>query len=474
MEKAQPPRAAAKTQPVRLTWYLFGTQEPEQELVYEAFNKITSDKIGVQVDFMMLDAGSYEQKMQLVIAASEPYDLCWTSTWRNNYHQNVAKSAFLPLDDLIKSNGRNITRVIPEKFLSAAKVNGKMYGVPNFQVSTMQNGLYVRSSMAKKYNFDISKAAKLEDLEPFLKEVAAKEKGTNPFDFTGQKGQPWPPLLVYYGLEEVTGRNIPGVIRFRSTGLKVENQFASPEFARLIALMREWNKKGYISQDTLTKKDDLPDKKAGKSMSGVVANATPDTKAIQLNSANMEVDFVTISEPVLFTSSILSTLTAVSQNTEHPDKAVALIDLMASDKEAMNTIAFGIQGKHYTVSDGQAVIPADSLYKNMNAFGWIYGNVFNMLLKPGEKREEKDAVFKGNQEAAGSPLLGFAFDAAPVKAEIAQCKSVTDEMLAVLVSGFSGNPEEDLAKFLAKLDKAGAQKIVDEAQRQIDEWRKPR
>jgi putative aldouronate transport system substrate-binding protein len=75
-----------------------------------------------------------------------------------------------------------------------------------------------------------------------------------------------------------------------------------------------------------------------------------------------------------------------------------------------------------------------------------------------------------NNSAVVSPLLGFSFDPEPVKSELAQCQAVMDEFKGGLFTG-AVDPDVVLPQFLEKLEKAGAQKIVDEAQRQIDAWK---
>lgn len=74
-----------------------------------------------------------------------------------------------------------------------------------------------------------------------------------------------------------------------------------------------------------------------------------------------------------------------------------------------------------------------------------------------------------NNNAQASPLLGFAFDAANVSAEIAQCKAVVDEYIPSLDSG-SVDPDKYLPEFLSKLEASGVDKIISEMQTQVDAW----
>jgi putative aldouronate transport system substrate-binding protein len=75
-----------------------------------------------------------------------------------------------------------------------------------------------------------------------------------------------------------------------------------------------------------------------------------------------------------------------------------------------------------------------------------------------------------NQNAPLSPILGFSYDPTPVSLEITAVANVIAQYSPGLRSG-SVDPGENLPKFIKALDDAGAQKMVDEMQRQLDAWR---
>lgn len=69
--------------------------------------------------------------MQVVINTGDEWDLCFTCSWANDYLQNAQKGAFLELDDLLKEEGSEMYDKIDSRFWEAAKVGGKIYGVPS-------------------------------------------------------------------------------------------------------------------------------------------------------------------------------------------------------------------------------------------------------------------------------------------------------------------------------------------------------
>jgi putative aldouronate transport system substrate-binding protein len=75
-----------------------------------------------------------------------------------------------------------------------------------------------------------------------------------------------------------------------------------------------------------------------------------------------------------------------------------------------------------------------------------------------------------NAAAKPSVILGFAFNPEPVQSELAQCASVVQEYWPALELG-TVDPNTVMPEFLDKLDKAGAQKIIDEMQKQLNAWK---
>ena len=66
-------------------------------------------------------------------------------------------------------------------------------------------------------------------------------------------------------------------------------------------------------------------------------------------------------------------------------------------------------------------------------------------------------------------MLGFTFDAEPVKAEIGKTNAVYDEYYRAIDLGVAS--EAKYNEFVAKLKDAGSDKIIAEMQKQIDAWK---
>lgn len=79
-------------------------------------------------------------------------------------------------------------------------------------------------------------------------------------------------------------------------------------------------------------------------------------------------------------------------------------------------------------------------------------------------------VQKFNDTGVPAPLLGFNFDPSKVTAEIAAVQNVKEEFWATLMTG-TVDPDKFIPQANEKFKAAGLDKIIAEAQSQIDAWK---
>ena len=83
-----------------ITWYLRYDEQKDEQKVHEEMNKIAQDKIGANLNIKTIASGDYAEKMKLIMASNEKFDLCHMAP-RYDFYAHVSKGAFKPLDDLI-------------------------------------------------------------------------------------------------------------------------------------------------------------------------------------------------------------------------------------------------------------------------------------------------------------------------------------------------------------------------------------
>lgn len=456
--------------PVHLIWYTIGTPQDDQEAVNEAMSKITKEKINATVSINTIGWGEYNDKMRMLIAAGDVFDLCFTSSWANNYHGAVRKGAYIELDELLDKYGENIFKQVPKKYFDAARVNGKIYGMLNYQMLASNPGLMVKKDLAEKYNFNPGTVKSISDMEDFFKKIKENEKGIIPF--LSQGGDI--PLFDFntgFKYDKATSSwSLPLYVDVTKPEFKVINILDTVEFQNRSTLLRDWYLKGYIRRDAASIKDIPSERKSGKYAAYVAGTIKPGVEVEEFIANGYEVIAVPIAPAYINTTFVIATLTAVSRTSKNPERAVMFYDLIHENKELYNLACLGIEGKHYNKTDDKYVQPIkDSGYAPNT--DWLFGNQFNAYLRPGMDEDVWEKTIKFNESAIVSPLLGFVYDSEKMKNEIAQVEAIMGEYGAAITTG-TIDYNEFKEKITKRLDDAGLQKIIEDVQSQLDEWLK--
>jgi len=452
--------------PVELVWN-FPLSAIPQDLatVQEAVNKITKEKINATVKLQAHTFADYNQKMNTIVASGEKYDVAWVANWNWDYLQNQSKGAFMELDDLIQQNAPDLLKSMPDFVWDAAKIQGKIYAIPNYQTVTKKEGFVIQKRFADKYKLDVSTIKKFEDIEPFLKQI---KEGESPdvVPFLNDKTGRFSVMFQSQGLEAIN--NVVGVELQNPD--KPINLFEAPQYKHYLDVMRDWYTNGYINENAATLKNKNDIIKTGNAAVQFhnVLKPGGEVEAKAANGGN-DVIYVPITDAYASTGTVITTMQAISKNSKNPERAMKFINLLNTDKELYNAISYGVEGKHYKkVSDNVVQINKDGGYApNAN---WVFGNTFNAYLVEGMDPSVMEQTKKENESATKSPLMGFKFDNTPVMAEIANLATVIDEHLPGLDTG-TVDPNTNLKVFQDKLKQAGIEKIIDEMAKQIEAWK---
>lgn len=447
--------------PVELIWYTIGTPQKDVDKVEAEINKYTAEKIGVTVDMKMIDFGDYNQKMQVMAASGEPMDILFTSSWAFDYVQNARKGAFMELDDLIESHGQGIKDAIDPAFLEGSKVDGHNYAIPANKELPAQEAWRFNKNLLDKYNLDISNVKSMESLEPLLKTIKENEPNVVPLAISKDFG----PLLPFdYIIEKMP----MAVYLDDKDDLKVVNFLEMPETMETLKLMNKFYKAGYISPEaaTTTSTQDLM----------TSGNWFADRAATQPFADNLwsqSYGYPVVSTPAgdanIFNWSVMGSMQAISANSKYPEKAMDFLNLLNTDVYLRNLVDSGIEGVHYKkLSENVMENLPES--KNYDMPTFALGNVMLTYLNPEDPENKWEEFKKFNESGKPAPLLGFNFDPSKVSTELAAVNNVKEEFWAPLMTG-TVNPEEFLPKANQKLKAAGLDKIIAEAQSQIDAWK---
>jgi putative aldouronate transport system substrate-binding protein len=444
---------------VTLTWLVPSDKQLDIETVLEAANKIIEPAIGAKLDLQFIDAASYKEKMKLYMASAKDYDLCFTG-FMNNYQSAAIGGGLMDITDLIDKQAPKLKELVPDYILKSAYIKGKIYGIPNQQVISNPDCLDTFADLVKKYKFDFSTVKKMDDIEPYLKMLKAGESNIYPYR----------PLIRgwWYNTYDNVLDNTNVVFKKDGSSTKLVLLHETKEYLEGVHKLREWYEKGYIRPDVASVGDDNTDLKNGKY--GVFHSSWKPGDEVGFKfTYGREGAFALLHEPYVQRTSSLMTMISIGAKSKNPEKALKFIELINGNKDLYNLICFGIEGKHYNLTpEGKVKYIENSGYAPKS--DWKFGNQFNALLVDGMADDVYIKTQKMNDEAKKSIFLGFVPDTSTISNQMSQIESVNSEF------NVRGNGAADPATYwdtyMKKLEAAGQQKVLEELQRQVDEFLK--
>ncbi|WP_169087404.1 ABC transporter substrate-binding protein [Paenibacillus sp. PL91] len=446
--------------PVELIWYTIGTPQKDVDKVMAEVSKYTAEKIGVTVKMNMIDWGDYAQKLQVMTASGEAVDIMFTASWAFDYVQNARKGAFMQIDDLLKEHGQGIIDTLDPAFLEGSKIDGHNYGIPANKELPAQEVWRFNKQYVDKYKLDTSKVYSLESLEPLLKTI--KENEPDVYPFAVDKNQM--PYVPYdYVIEK-----LPMAVSLDTKDYKIVNVLDTPEMKQILNTMHKYYKAGYIPTEAATM-DSMTDVQTTGKWFADRATSQPFADNLWSASYGYPVVSTPASDALIYNWSVMGSMQAISANSKYPEKAMEFLNLLNTDPVLRNMVDSGIEGVHYKKASDNVMENLDES-KNYDMPTFSLGNVMLTYLNTTDPANKWEEFKKFNDAGIQAPLLGFNFDTSKVTTEIASVQNVREEYWAALMTG-TVDPETYLARANEKFKAAGLDKIMAEAQRQLDEWR---
>lgn len=449
---------ASTDEHVELLWYLIGTPQQDLDTVMEKVNEYTKEKINATIDLRLLDWGEFNDRMQVITTSGEAYDIAFTSSWANNYALNARRGAFLGLNDLMDQYGKEMKELIDPAFLEGAKMDGELYAVPTNKEVGQQAVLSFNNELVEKHGLDISTVNSIADLEPLLAVIKEKEPNVSPiatFD-------------AFLPFDSILQEEMPFAFRLDGNTDEVINKYEEEITMETLKTMHSYYNKGFIRPDAATSTDSWPLETPNWFVRKELYQ--PYAESIWSRSAGYEIVTRPLQEPYVFNGSVTGSMQAISATSKNPERAMMFLNLLNSDPYLRNLLDKGIEGVHYEENEDGKIKDLPARVEKYNMPSFAIGNQLILKLYEDDPEDKWDAFKEFNENSIPSPVLGFYFDSNPVRSEIAAISNVSSEFAPALLKG-AVDPEQYIPAFNEKLKQAGMDKVLEEIQKQYDEWK---
>ncbi|MEX1028576.1 MAG: ABC transporter substrate-binding protein [Paenibacillaceae bacterium] len=457
---------ASDLKPYKLVVVYEGPPQADEKKVEEALNKILTEKINATIDIAPIDWGAWDDKMNLMIASREPVDVMFTAQW-NGHAKNVAKGAYIPLNDLLEQHGQGILETLDPAFIAGSKVNGKNYGIPTNKELASVGGIVYRKDIAEELGLDMASVKTPEDLGAIFATLKEKKPDMIPLYTTGGLFN-----AHYFAEFDFLGDGtIPGALVKSAGDTKVQMLEDMDIYKRYLGVARDFFVKGYINGDAATTQLSSQDAYKAGNIFSTVEPLKPGKADEIANAAGIsgKLEQISMTGKTVATSETAGAMLAISSTSKDPERAMMFINLLHTDKEINNLLSFGIEGEHYTLDANGIATATDKAAQYAPGVAWELGNQFLNHIFSTENPDKWNLFKEFNSGAVSSPALGFVFDGEPVKAEVGALANVIKQYQKALETG-SVDSAKVLPEYVAALKAAGVDKVIAEKQAQFDKF----
>lgn len=481
----EPQQTPGETDPngredVTLIMYTRATaSNPGLNEMLDEVKRYVKEKLNVTLD-LRIDS-NYDTVMSTKIDALEDWDICLVGLGVD-FQSYARRNAFADISEYVDLLPQTTGQLI-EGGLDSFTLDGKVYGVPVLKDMFDRNGWTINQTLLddldiafpENYatNFDIVDF--LYDVKEGRDELYPDEVDNPIIQFAMYNYDQW-----FVSERLVGGWNAPYVDvniseEYGYEGISLNDTafcpIYTPEFRKLMKLVREMVEDGIAAFDA---PNFDPDKyllnnglllgSCGSGLLGVAEDSNPNYKsAFYPSSISFAADY--------------QFGFAINRNCKNVERAVEVLELLQNDTYLATTMHFGKEGSGWTDTNNDNVIELTE--KNSDPtnrwwyewYGWTLGGVTAMKAIPGSMTDYMEQMKELNKTSEAKPNRGFKFDNSNVVTEIGAVANVFAEYYTTLCTGQNANVDQLVDEFIQALKDNGMDTIIEEAQRQLDEFR---
>lgn len=458
---------------VNLVWYIAGKGPNKPDEVIKALNEKSAADIGVTVDFQFQSSDD-TPTVSVLTAGDDSVDIVTAANWWADYRGSAMNNYFVDLTDMLPEQAPELWEKLPDILWDGVKVNDRIYGVPTWK-DTAETQFWIGEKdlleeLGATEEFENANV-RLDSMTPVLEKVNAwmkedpennrsAEEATSPL-MMDKRGN-WS-IKIEWDILSSQDLEI-GVKNFGEEKPVVQWMYDDPDYVEDLKTLKKWADEGLSNGIAAAQVDSHP--------RGVVSLGVGWDGAQYTVWGGDAVGYDTIlaeaGGPFLKSSAAIGSVNCIPLNSKHVDEAIKYLQYINTDADYRNMLAYGVEGVNYEVVDGK--------YKTLTGYDWVTPNYtmasFDMLLAPVEVPDADmyKKICDGVNNAPENTLMGFAPDLSAVQNEIAACSSIVPEYAYALHRGDVEDVDAAIAEYREALEGLGLQEIIDELQRQVDEY----
>lgn len=472
-QNEEEPGTGALNDTVECLYVVPGEAPKDQGAGLAAINeKMAADGVGVTLKVEYIPWDSWDQKINSMLSTGEEFDLFQVMNDRVPLVDYVARGVLADISDEIRHYGGNIVKLNPETMMRSGQVNGIQYAIPAYWMeSAVEPELFLRKDLMEKYGIEkvpetweeLTKA-----METVIENWEGEEKpyllltgsNTSRFVYPEKTYEEWP-FAVYDRIFYVDQEG------------NVENYFKTNAFKKDCLYAADWYRRGIIDPDCMTVTSEQADDQM--QTGNYFLGASDNIEVLREYYPDITVDDFVRVELAPDKPDIRSygtrNMNAVPLSSRHPEAAVKVVNWIYESQENYDLFMYGREGIDYVKEEphNRRVLMNDGdIVPGYSFADWMMGNIHYVRPSVTSPAEFTERIYTYNENAVEGYAAQFIFDAAPVQTEYANVMAVITEFINPMACGVK-EYASNIDDVLEKLDRAGAQKLIDEFKRQLAE-----
>lgn len=424
-------------------------------LVEEQIRQIVREKLQIHLDIILNTPSDPSTQLNTLLVKGQQVDIFYAGG--KKYYEN---GQLLDITELLEAYGQGIIDAVGREYLEFGKINGRQYGLLNNRDYASASGISFRKDLLEKYQIDIRQITNFDDLTEIFRVIKANE----PDMFCVA------PMFITHG-DNLGGSY--GILQDGSQELKVVNFYETADFEEQVRRFRQWYLDGYLSDSAFMGNAARRTLVKDGKLFSYIGMLKPGMDVQESNLCTRETVSVQLSDTWLHSSIYNSGQWRINSSCEDPVAAMKLLNLLYTDEELMNLLCWGIEGKHYVVLEDGSIDYPEGVYPNTTGYSfnlnWKLPNQFIAHIWKGDSPTVWEDMKTFNNTAKKSPAFGFTFDNTSTWVE----QEAVDAVCDVYLEGFRAgmlDPDTVLPGFIQAMKEAGVDRIIEEKQRQLDDW----
>jgi putative aldouronate transport system substrate-binding protein len=341
---ASPAASSGPKAPLRMLMQ-YGRFDPNKDFTAG----LIKEKTGYDVTYDMLPAENYDEKLNLMVANKEDFDVMKLSA--TQFFKLATSGALEPLDDLVNKFGPNVNQAIKPQSWTSTTIDGKKYAVPETGSGvSVGEELIVRQDWLDELGLKMPTTP--DELYTVLKTIKEKK---NIVPLTGSKDSLYGDIAAAFGVPY--GSTSDWVLKDGKLVHKAE----LPEMKEFLTYMNKLNAEGLLDPELAI---NTAAKAIEKFTSGKAAvyklawwNAPNTMTALTKNFPEAKVSVMPFlkgkdGKLSLSVTNGTSWYIAIPKYSKHKEDAMKLLNAKL-EKETFKSLAIGIQGTHHEVKEGK-------------------------------------------------------------------------------------------------------------------------